>query len=628
MGSSGYRLHRFSDCDELLEHYRSMTLSHPGWFFGEEDGGLPFEPPSVDEPYHLITQARQRLGISLDDVEESDMAKTDGRYIYSMTTSSLVISRIRFGGPAELASALNFSVPEDRAANKVAIRNELLLHDQTVIAIRGWEYFGGEGDLYRNGTVQVIEVDVSDPFNPTIANELTLFDAQFLSAWLDSGSLRMALWHYAPVAKLRSSSGMKQEGKADPAAAAREHNGLVLEQLDLRSWQPIAELVEFGQDIASTGIAVDCEDTYSYSPANAPQWTPHATYIVGMDLTHGIQRWSSTMLLSDLHNVYATYDAIYLTLSDNWGKRTAYVHRFDARGDSSFNYLGSVRLEDSLLPLQALNEHGGYLRVAINRYDSVTNIETWTVAAFDVAQKIAMDDSGHPMVFLGDAGLSEENQQVRDIQFIGDTAYVTVYHWNADGSAEVLLHVLASSGDGGMSYIGRANVSEMSVRRYVDEDPLLDAWRRYGVIEAEGSLVVSVGYQSSRQSVMPTMVPVHLIDVADPSHPRVIDSYGLSGVHSLVQYDERAGFVSGDVVWLPVGMRCGESTEGQFVGLWFDESGFVRERTITLLGCPYEPPGVRPLAVGEQLHLISGEEIKSLDLAGGDELGVLDLSMP
>lgn len=622
-----YGLRSFADCDELLASYRAGALASPGWYGGSDDEVLS-DPPDFTDPLHLYHLAFNRENARIKGVEESDLAKSDGTHIFSMTSDSLVISEVRQNRGVHRTAEISLRRPARYARLHWPVRSELLLQNKTVLAVRSWTDFLYDGRA-RADVVQVFQIDVRDPNLPRIVHELTLDNTTLLTAWTMGGRAFMALWHEATGLELRAPSQMTEAN--DPEAAAREFNEHEVQRLGITAWQPRYRLFEGSAGSSSDGVAVPCRDTFF--PGEA-EWTPYATYVMSFDLGSGIDTWSSFAVLSEQFRVHAAEYAVYLASGRFSRTSRTQIHQFDWRPDSTYEHTGTAELDGELADKWPLDAHDGLLRVAMwSPVPAAEELDSWIAQIVVLRPGIDNVDGEkrRALKVVGSVDPTNGTGQIRHVRFAGSAAYVAPWIWDEELQSEDPLYVIDLSDASQPVVAATVRLPELSQNYPIFGNATFDPPYRQVMIDAGDDFVLMIGKQRSQVVLGTFDLLVSLFDIKEPLAPRLVETFTHQFGPSLAEWDERAALVADGVVWLPTESVCGRNVEGidewpaQFVGLRLSESGIEHEHSLLLLGCAEHPPWARALATHDQLQLISGFEIRTFALETGQELGLLDL---
>ena len=170
---------RISSCPDLKDHVaeawtESLVRSrygnyYGGWLEDDSDGDAGGEPSGNDEPSDYSDTNVQEEG-----VDEPDLVKTDGEYIYVAQRGELTV--LDSWPPEETSKVASLELDEAEPFSMFLLEDRILLYSQA------WNPFGNAGDDHRSGYgTRITLVDVSDRSNPLVLRE-TVVEGWFVNA--------------------------------------------------------------------------------------------------------------------------------------------------------------------------------------------------------------------------------------------------------------------------------------------------------------------------------------------------------------------------------------------------------------------------------------------------------------
>ncbi|MDE2966731.1 MAG: beta-propeller domain-containing protein [Chloroflexota bacterium] len=613
-------LRGFNTCSDLHEHYLQLSIASAkeeryiqDEFEAEEEAMADDADASAEAEFPATGGGPDDEGEVSDTgtniqergVDESDIIKTDGTHFYVLRPQSLMVAEISGNGPPVEVGRIAF---RDRGH-----RQELLIGAGKAIVVRQLD--GIENTLTvdnRGGAVpehrfvyhreqsEVLEIDLSTPESPALLRELRLH-GRFLSARLVGDNLRVAMQH--------SSSIPYVSPWAFGGQNAETYNEALRAAFELSEWFPRFGLRDYSPNGFAVGYAVECGQTFAPEDRLATRWgeAPSTAFMLSFDLNEGISKWGSVAVLGMAANptVYASRDSLYLAAPHNWWRDTA-VHRFDISESLEPTYSGGAIVSGQLLSQWSLSEHQGYLRVA------TTDWHQWpTVSSVTVLEAVA-DESDE------DAGESKTTGSLREVgkvtglgatesifavRFAGDVGYVVTFR-QVDP-----LYVLDLSDPTDPKQVGELKIPGFS--RYLH--PL------------SGGLLLGVGRDADPHTGWERGLQATLFDVSDPANPTQLAVLPLGeDAYSPVEHDHRAFRYQNGVAWIPVGPNdhwLRQNHDGAFFGVRVTSEGLTHESTLRVHG-----EARRTIPVGDRIHLLGGEEIRTYDLQTYEDLGALSFT--
>jgi uncharacterized secreted protein with C-terminal beta-propeller domain len=435
-------------------------------------------------------------------VDESDVMKSDGTYFYVARDQTLRIVQATPTDELAEVGRLDLDVPvselylyESKAlllAQRYAVDEEPTW-DRPAIEI--WPPYFVASDLV------VIEVDVSDPENPSLIKQVE-FEGNLVSSRLTNGRLILVL-------------AIAPELPDDPTPVA-----IGLMTLD--------DVMPKVQTDAATRDMVSWQDCLH--PASPDGY--YLTAVVTLDAADVETIVDSVAVMANAGTIYASPEALYVTDADydpddNYREKTA-VHKFAFDEDGAAQYVASGEVPGRLLNQFSLGEHEGYLRVATH----VTNSEFLgsfdDVVAIGVAEAPAAQRSEPPAEFnavyvlvevdsaLQVVGAVENvapNEQLHSARFIGERGFLVTFR-RIDP-----LFTLDLADPANPEVKG-----ELEIPGYSDYLHLLDENHLIGV----GRSVITMDWGGEE----PAAAQLSLFDVSDFESPQLVDQLELGGIHS------------------------------------------------------------------------------------------------
>ena len=623
-------LRGFQTCGELHDHYVKLAVASAQEEYVEEEaeeeeamadddsfvGGETEEsaaefPATGGGPDDEGEVSETGTNIQERGVDESDIIKTDGLHFYILRPQSLLIAEISAAGPLVEVGRIDFSAH--------GYRQELLIGDGKAIVVRQLAAVSSTFEVdnddlvkpaheiwYERQQSELLEIDISDPASPALVHELDL-DGRFLSARLVGSDLRVAMQHSSAIPYVSPWSF----GWQDRWTNAERYNRALQESFQLGRWFPLFGLQNHVDNTFSHGYAVNCSQTFAPEDRLPTRWgeLPSTAFMLSFDIGEdggGIGEWGSVGVLGMATDptVYASRGSLYLAAPHNWWRDTA-IHRFDISDPLDPTYFGGATVTGQLLSQWSLSEHDGYLRVATterNRWpwvSSVTVLEAVTDESSD-------GDTGSPTGSLRQVGRVSglgATEEIKSVRFAGDVGYVVTFRLVDP------LYVLDLSDPANPMEVGELKIPGFS--RYLH--PL------------SGGLLLGVGRDADPQTGWERGLQATLFDVSDPANPTQIAILPLGDdAYSPVEHDHRAFRYQNGVAWIPVGPNdhwLRQSHDGAFFGVRVTSEGLSHESTLRVHG-----EARRAIPVGERIHLLGGEEIRTYDLGSYTDLGALSFA--
>jgi len=319
------QISRFASYEEL-QNFIKANSQDTSWgsirFWEESDAGAALSPSAPDY---------STTNIQVAGVDEADIVKTDGDYIYLVSGQKVIIVEAY---PPERAQVLS-EIELEGTAMGLFING-----DRLVVFEDGMLYYDmpgvRESDImpYISPTISIKVYDVSDRENPRLQRELSA-DGQYVSS-------RM-IGDYAYV--VINEPVYEEEGELN---LPKIYSG------DEESEIPATEIYY-------------C-DVYDY-------FYMYTTIMAINTQNDDQEPIYETILLGASSNLYVSLNNIYLTFPvwerDMWDFQESSIHRIHIEGDE-IEYVASGEVPGIVLNQFSMDEYVGYLRVATTTYEETS----------------------------------------------------------------------------------------------------------------------------------------------------------------------------------------------------------------------------------------------------------------
>ncbi|MCP4599643.1 MAG: hypothetical protein GY847_03735 [Proteobacteria bacterium] len=398
-----------------------------------------------DEGDHTETNVQEK------GVDEADLIKTDGDYLYALSGGDLIIveaaedglliefGRIEVGGRstelflygdlAVVFSNLEFSdVPDAIKMSRPDWASESEPYEPEMDDGRNY---------YQSGYTQIAIIDVEDRSSPNLLRSITYAGSYVTSRRIDS-SMRAVISTPTPALNLpvrlewQSYCSMPESvGRAVFAAAVDaliEEAGKLINELTLDDILP-KKIDNAGNGTGSAESIVDCSEVYGPETAAG---TGLLT-VVSIDLSVPETQQTDIAVFGDKGLVYASKSSLYLTSSNDyvqqawnsgiWAEETSGIHKFDiSSSPAKAIYKATGTVTGRMLNQFCLGEHDGFLRVA------TTTGEEWDSNTWDNHISVFEEKDGklEEVGHLGGIG-KEEREKIYAARFMGDRGFLVTF---------------------------------------------------------------------------------------------------------------------------------------------------------------------------------------------------------
>ena len=482
-------LRSFGSCDDILDYYINNALELVGPYgldggdfraFGVGDMAEAMGDDAVAAASDSSQSAPSFTGTNVQvvGVDEADLVKTDGHYIYSLLDNRnlLRIVEVNDGG-LTVSSSLNVGFQP----------REMLLHEDMLLLIAGG---------WRVGPVtRIAQVDISDRESPEVVADLSV-DGIYNGARLSDGVARLVITSNPVGIEWAHPSGNGLRAEQEAIEANRE----LVRNSTLDNWLPAYVLKDLESSETEWGQLVDCSNVLApgiFSGLNTLS-------IALFDLTEGITEWTAASVVAEGDTIYATADSVYVAtsrwvdwralpdddvLSESSGYTTL-IHKFNTSRVSRPVYEASGEVAGFLLNQFSMDEYQGDLRVA------ATTSPPWWWSDESESHVTVLRPTDQVLEEVGAVWGLGEGERIFSVRFMGPDAYVVTFRQTDP------LYALDLSDPFDPQVLGQLKIPGFSAYLHpVGED-----------------LLLGVGQDASLEGRVEGL-QVSLFDVSDPTDP-------------------------------------------------------------------------------------------------------------
>jgi uncharacterized secreted protein with C-terminal beta-propeller domain len=432
---------QFNSCPDLKEHVaeawtENLVQSRYGWYGGgwleTDDDVAPNDGAGDEGPSDYSETNTQEVG-----VDEPDLVKTDGEYIYIAQAGELTI--VDSWPPEETNKIASLEFEQD------APYAMFLLDDRILLYSYAWDAFGDAGDDWRAGYgTKMTLVDVSDRTAPIVLREVIVegwfVDARrigndvytVVDSWM---GLPWDLWDVMWDDQVGLPE-MDWDADEETQEAIRDEAREILRPivdafvlpLDSDDLLPRRSEAVAGQMGAPEPL-LSCTDLYK--PVELTN--PSVLSVVHLDMATGAVggEVSATGLMSEGWTVYASRSNLYVAQSSwwwwwGWGDLdlSTMIHKFELSGAGT-QYVASGEVQGWVLNQFSMGEHDDYLRVA------TTDVDWWWgtgVQEEEAANNVfVMEQRDAALTVVGEVTGIAPGEQVYSARFQGERGFVVTF---------------------------------------------------------------------------------------------------------------------------------------------------------------------------------------------------------
>ena len=270
--------------------------------------------------------------IQVEGVDEADIVKTDGEYIYLIAKNKLVIARAYPENKAEIVSETNL---EELNPNEIFIDKDRLL----IFGVTSSDgiLHGNNGEIYPKTisltTVQLF--DIKDKDNPELIKSLDIEGNYLTSRKIDSQVYFV----------VNSSPQFKENG-------------------------PVEDIIPFYRETSRVGgqevftSIAGCSEIGYFEPVN----TENIINVISLSMENP-DEINKKVIAGNGDNIYMSLDNLYIAETN---KGNTNVHKFSLE-DGEISYLGDMKVPGTVLNQFSMDEHNTYFRIATTIGDFESN---------------------------------------------------------------------------------------------------------------------------------------------------------------------------------------------------------------------------------------------------------------
>ncbi len=334
-----------------------------------------------------------------DAVDESDMMKTDGEYIYIANNEGIDV--FKAWPMDEFAKVTTYEMDEGP--------NTLYLYQDRLIAIAS---FYDSTDYSSKTRITVLNIE--DPSVPTVEKIREVVGSSVDSKLVD-GTLHMALstsisydYEYPDIDYNDACDGGAKVEQAKEEA--KQANATAIAALTIDDVLPF-----FSNEDSS--VSLDCGSLYSDGTDDETSLTALFSMKVSDDSSDQF-----SLIRGRTQEVYATTESVYFAAS-NYSTEGTYIHRFTIGNSSSLHtYFGSGAVIGHINDTFSLSEYEGDFRIATT-VGWVSNSGSST----SYNNVFVLDASDTEMPVIGSIEDIAPGEQIYAARFIADKGYIVTF---------------------------------------------------------------------------------------------------------------------------------------------------------------------------------------------------------
>ncbi|MBQ6130386.1 beta-propeller domain-containing protein [Candidatus Saccharibacteria bacterium] len=427
--------------------------------------------------------------LQVENVDEADIFKTDGNYVYSLSGTDVVITDVSNHAAPRVLSKISGDLK--------TTPEELILSDDSLVVISSERlrsnsrYFDSR---YSASGTAVAVYDISDREHPALKKSFTLLEPYETSRRIDnrvyilsSGSLKLA--DRNTVSRTYLEDGTEKEL---PLNTFQYFEGFTRSSLSLIA---SFDLANPEADVSVQPFLLNLKDAYV---------SESAIYLTD---AYSCQSPSSKEYLRHLFSFKGAFGLSYVPSSCS-SKRETTIYKFNLEASGTISFVASTSLPGAALSQYSFDEKDGHLRVVFE--DSGDYAEVWSLrsGAKNGSYVAVLDEN---LNLLGKSPYFGVDESLRASRFIGDKAYVVTYY-NTDP-----LFVVDLSDETNPTLLG-----ELKIPGYSTYLHPYDATHLLGIgVDTEETVVRnSTTSRAVQTTTRITGLKIALFDISDLENPR------------------------------------------------------------------------------------------------------------
>ncbi len=513
-------LRALDDCGQMREYLADVMLETLLYYRYSPMDLFSLGGAETDAPTDYTTTNNQEAG-----VDEIDVVKTDGSYIYMTRDSGLEIVKAWPAHETELIATVQVGEWAQGLfleENKALVFSDFRTYDE--------DFFP---DRSRAGT-RIDLIDLTDRSAPTILRTIEL-EGSLVGARKIDGQVYAVVWTPLPMPEEawdlihNDDLGLPElawDASDEERDAAFAEARVILQPLvealvaDLDSREVLPLVRDYSPATPSAQVVplMECGDLYR--PTQKKSYS--VLSVLHLDLTGPRPEQnllSATGLFADAWTVYANKNNLYLAEGRNWwwwwdvDSNTA-IHKFELGSEQGpVHYAATGLVPGWLLNQFSMSEHEGYLRVA------TTQTDWWwgTSEEPDPGSLVTVlaDDLRGELVTTGEVTGIAPGERIYAVRFMGTIGYVVTFEQ--------------------IDPLFTLDLAEPTNPRVVGELEL-PGFSSYLHPAGEGNLL-AVGMSGELDGTI-TGLAVSLFDVSDLANPALAHQYTVSGEGSFSAWSE------------------------------------------------------------------------------------------
>ncbi|WP_175986687.1 beta-propeller domain-containing protein [Bacillus sp. Marseille-Q1617] len=423
-------------------------------------------------------------------VDEGDIVKTDGTYIYQVVNQQLVISRAVPADSMKMVSRLTFK-------ENIQPQHLFLEKDKVVIIGNSWSHEAVEATEKimprpMNGSTVAMIYDISNKEKPSLVRKVAVEG------------------HYMTSRKIEDTLYFVSSLYPDYWLADKNP------EVDLRP--RVMDSAE-GEEVKAIPAA-----RINYFPQSMQ---PNYTMIAALDIENPKAEFNVQSYLGSGNGIYMSKENLYIAVEkmedpERWDVSSTEVYKFGVK-DSEITYKASGKVPGRILNQFSMDEHEGYFRMA------TTDGEVWNDDKPSSNALYILDEN---MKKTGEVTNLAKGERIYSVRFMGDKAYIVTFK-QVDP-----LFVIDTADPEQPKVLGELKIPGFSTYLHpIDENHLIGFGFDTKIMDDGKSF-------NEEPRIIRSGMKLSLFDITDFHNPKEADTeiIGGRGTHSYLLEDHKALF--------------------------------------------------------------------------------------
>ncbi len=561
----------FNNCQEaetyikerILESLEASFAQQKMWYMQSLRNPNQYSPMGDNAPEASTASAQEKSGASdqnngpsdftttnnqVEGVEEGDILKNDGTYIYTISQGEVHIVK---SWPADQMSEVSVISTEAQAHTLLLAEKDLIVlahpnfeedkrcKNENFRMEQNYGYFCSyqQYDVSKN-IVQIYNIE--NPAQPVLKNTYAL-SGIYNNIRRVGSSIRIVTQSYLDYYRTDLVTYIDTYQKRAVPSKASQANYILLSEKEFdsavidamaKNEEAIKALhmedlfnsgywYSYGNSISEKKALVDFGDCRKIHAPSVPAELG-LTQIATINIESGT--FDLTSLLAYSNIIYASKENLYITTPFwnwfSWEQDTdaTYVHQMNIAGTESSRYVGSGKIDGTIINQFAMDEYRGNLRIAstVNKLVSLDDAELMPWQRFSRNQysqvTILKSDANHNLVVIGTSEKMGEDERIQSVRFFNERGFVVTFR-NTDP-----LFTLDLSDPTKPSVVGGLVIPGFSSYLHMIDD----------------HHIIGVGVSENWG------LKISLFDVSNMKSPQEVDKFEIPGSSSEAQWDHKA----------------------------------------------------------------------------------------